>query len=232
MRGASERVDEARDHSNGPCGEPDRQVELRSLHEESWQEACRERWYRSEEAGTDVGEAAVRHWVRQHRPGFLRARWLEHLAGERFWVELDRADFGLLRRVPADARPLLNEVLERLRRGEENLGIVVWARRTQTPEERRAIFELLRLINVNAHRLRCILGSPFRPNVFDPKWRTEDVLGLALGIYEDRAFDRLPMLSDALMDAGCDDEQILGHCQSDGPPVRGSWVVDLVLGKE
>jgi hypothetical protein len=80
--------------------------------------------------------------------------------------------------------------------------------------------------------LRDIFGNPFRPVVFDPKWRTEDALGLSCGIYEDRAFDRLPLLADALMDAGCDDEQVLGHCRSDGPHVRGCWVVDLVLGKE
>jgi hypothetical protein len=80
--------------------------------------------------------------------------------------------------------------------------------------------------------IRCIFGNPFRPVAFDPKWRTEDVLGLSRGIYEDRAFDRLPLLADALMDAGCDDEQVLAHCRNNGPHARGCWVVDLVLGKE
>ena len=80
--------------------------------------------------------------------------------------------------------------------------------------------------------LREIVGNPFRPSVLDPHWRTGDVLGLARGIYEDRAFDRMPLLADALMDAGCDDEQVIGHCRGEGPHVRGCWVVDLVLGKE
>jgi hypothetical protein len=80
--------------------------------------------------------------------------------------------------------------------------------------------------------IRCVFGNPFRPVAFDPRWRTEDVRGLARGIFEDRAFDRLPLLADALMDAGCDDEQLLNHCRSEGPHVRGCWVVDLVLGKE
>jgi hypothetical protein len=80
--------------------------------------------------------------------------------------------------------------------------------------------------------LRDIFGNPFRPVAFDPRWRTEDVLGLARGIYEDRAFDRLPLLADALMDAGCDSDDILSHCRGEGPHVRGCWVVDLVLGKE
>jgi hypothetical protein len=44
---------------------------------------------------------------------------------------------------------------------------------------------------------------------------------LARGIYEDRAFDRLPLLGDALMDAGCDNDDILAHCRSDGPHTRG-----------
>jgi hypothetical protein len=67
---------------------------------------------------------------------------------------------------------------------------------------------------------------------FDSRWRTSDVVGLAQAIYEDRAFDRLPLLADALMDAGCDHDDILAHCRGDGPHVRGCWVVDLALGKE
>jgi hypothetical protein len=80
--------------------------------------------------------------------------------------------------------------------------------------------------------LRDIFGNPFRPVAFDPRWRTSDVMDLARAIYEDRAFDRMPILADALMDAGCADEQVIGHCRGDGPHVRGCWVVDLVLGKE
>jgi hypothetical protein len=77
-----------------------------------------------------------------------------------------------------------------------------------------------------------LFGNPFRPLAFDSRWRTADVLGLARGIYEDRAFERLSLLADALMDAGCDSEDTLSHCRGPGPHVRGCWVVDLVLGKE
>lgn len=80
--------------------------------------------------------------------------------------------------------------------------------------------------------VRELFGNPFRPVTFAPRWRSADAVGVARGIYEDRAFDRLPLLADALMDAGCDDEQILGHCRSDGPHVRGCWALDLVLGQE
>jgi hypothetical protein len=54
---------------------------------------------------------------------------------------------------------------------------------------------------------------------------------IAEGIYEERAFDRLPILADALLDAGCDNEELIAHSRSEGPHVRGCWAVDLILGK-
>jgi hypothetical protein len=65
---------------------------------------------------------------------------------------------------------------------------------------------------------------------FDPRWRTEAVVGLARGIYEEQAFGRLPVLADALEDAWYDAEAVLAHCRSAGPHARGCWVVDLCLG--
>jgi hypothetical protein len=79
--------------------------------------------------------------------------------------------------------------------------------------------------------LRDIFGNPIRSVVCDPAWRSEPVSALAAGIYADRAFDRLPILADALEEAGCDDADILNHCRMPGPHVKGCWVVDLVLGK-
>jgi hypothetical protein len=78
---------------------------------------------------------------------------------------------------------------------------------------------------------RDIFGNPFRPVAADPSWLTSTVLALARGIYADRAFDRLPILADALQDAGCDNEDVLDHCRGPGPHARGCWVVDLLLGK-
>ncbi|QEL20621.1 hypothetical protein [Limnoglobus roseus] len=79
--------------------------------------------------------------------------------------------------------------------------------------------------------LRCVFGNPFRPVTFSPPWLNPTAVAIATVIYEDRAFDRLPILADALQDAGCEDEAILGHCRGDGVHVRGCWVVDGVLGK-
>jgi hypothetical protein len=78
---------------------------------------------------------------------------------------------------------------------------------------------------------RDLVGNPFLPVQFDSSWRTADVLGLARSLYEGGAFDRLPILADALMDAGCADDAILSHCRGPGPHTRGCWVIDLVLGK-
>ncbi len=80
--------------------------------------------------------------------------------------------------------------------------------------------------------VRDIFGNPFRPVAFPPFWRTNTTLMLAKQMYELRDFSLLPILGDALMDAGCEAEEIIGHCHSEGPHVRGCWVVDLVLGKE
>jgi hypothetical protein len=79
--------------------------------------------------------------------------------------------------------------------------------------------------------LRDAFGSPFRRIKPNPAWLTADVLALARGIYDERAFDRMPILADALLDAGCREEQVLGHCRGPGPHIRGCWAVDLVLGK-
>lgn len=86
---------------------------------------------------------------------------------------------------------------------------------------------------VQADLLRDVFGNPFRPVALSPAWLTSTVLALAQGTYEDRAFDRLPILADALMDAGCDNDNVLSHCRDDSQAhVRGCWVVDLLLGKE
>jgi hypothetical protein len=86
-----------------------------------------------------------------------------------------------------------------------------------------------------ARLLRCILGPlPFRPIVIEPVWRAWDggtVVRLARTVYDDQGFDRLPVLADALEEAGCDDEGILGHLRQAGAHTRGCWPVDLVLGR-
>ena len=73
---------------------------------------------------------------------------------------------------------------------------------------------------------------PFRNVTVEPWWLTSDVLALAQGIYDDNAFDRMPILADALQDAGCTDDDVLTHCRAEGwEHVRGCWLVDLLLDR-
>jgi hypothetical protein len=80
--------------------------------------------------------------------------------------------------------------------------------------------------------MREIFGNPFRPVAFSSGWRTDTAVAIARQMYDSRDFGAMPILADALQDAGCDSEQILAHCRGPGPHVRGCWVVELVLGKE
>ena len=111
------------------------------------------------------------------------------------------------------------------------------------PESVWTIFETLRTAVVAdeartaravADVLRWLLGDPAdeRPPVRDPEWLTADVTGLVRVIDRDRAFELLPILADALEEAGCADARILDHCRSGGPHAPGCWVVDLLFGRE
>jgi hypothetical protein len=82
--------------------------------------------------------------------------------------------------------------------------------------------------------IRDVLGNPFRPVTLDPAWLSWNdgtIPKLAQAIYEERAFDRLPILADALEEVGCTDQDMLAHCRSGGEHVRGCWVIDALLGK-
>jgi hypothetical protein len=85
-----------------------------------------------------------------------------------------------------------------------------------------------------ADLLRDNCGNPFRSVAIDPawlSWSNGTVPKLVQVIYDDRRFSDLPILADALEEAGCSNPDILAHCRSEGPHVRGCWVVDLILGK-
>jgi hypothetical protein len=87
---------------------------------------------------------------------------------------------------------------------------------------------------VTCDLLRCVFGNPFRPVALDVGWRRWNdgtIPKLARSIYDDRAFEQLPILADALEDAGCVNSDMINHCRGPGPHVRGCWVVDLILGK-
>jgi hypothetical protein len=79
--------------------------------------------------------------------------------------------------------------------------------------------------------IRDLFGNPFRQTSFEPNWLTPNVIDLAQTIYQDRSFENMPMLADALMDAGCNNDDILEHCRLPNEHIRGCWVLDQILGK-
>jgi hypothetical protein len=95
---------------------------------------------------------------------------------------------------------------------------------------------------VQARLLRDIFGNPFRPSPPLPRavltWNDGTVRRIADGIYEERKLPegtldtgRLAILADALLDAGCDNDDLIQHCRESGPHVRGCWAIDLLLAK-
>jgi hypothetical protein len=94
------------------------------------------------------------------------------------------------------------------------------------------VTELLEEMAAQCGLLRCVIGNPFRPTTADPAWLTSAVTALARQMYDSLDFTAMPILADALQDAGCDSDDVLNHCRSDGVHVRGCWVVDALLGKE
>jgi hypothetical protein len=141
----------------GPCNAPSLEadrpfVKYQSLHECGADEAQKHKWIESEKAGRDLGDEAVRSWVSRHWNGFLRERWVEHLQGKAFWVELDHDDFGLLQREFRNSN-LLQEILRRVICGGENLDILNWAIDEGLPIP--DIFEILEAIDINSRRIEC-----------------------------------------------------------------------------
>ncbi len=110
------------------------------------------------------------------------------------------------------------------------LAALRWAALRAGPDE--AVPPYGTLVQWQISLIRDVVGNPFRPVPAHPAWLTSTAVSLAQTIYADRAFDRLPILADALEDAGCDSADLLAHLRGDGPHVRGCWALDLVLGKE
>jgi hypothetical protein len=95
-----------------------------------------------------------------------------------------------------------------------------------------AEFAEQKALRAQAALVRDIFGNPFRPVAADPRWLTSTVVALARGMYESRDFGAMPILADALQEAGCESEDVLTHCRDPKQlHARGCWVVDMVLGK-
>jgi hypothetical protein len=129
-----------------------RRVVRKSVHTACIEEEDRHKWIESQKAGYDLGEGCIRDWVKRHWTGYLRARWVEHLQGKVFWVELDRGDFGLLQRDFIGQNELLDKILDQLKSGKENLHVIFWAVNSGIPIS--PVHEILEALDVNSRRLQ------------------------------------------------------------------------------
>jgi hypothetical protein len=136
-------------------------VARQSINSDWEAEAARFKWIESEKAGFDLGEMAIRQWVKDHWTGYLRAKWVEHLQGKCFWIELDRGDFGLLQTQFQDQRHLLEPIVEKIKAGQENLNIILWAKSGQFSDETvEAVMQILEALDINSRRLANRFETP------------------------------------------------------------------------
>jgi hypothetical protein len=161
------------------------------------------------------------------------ARWAE---GRGVRPEMARWEFDPLARPGIDVWDADDCVRNALGGCEYWLGLIAAVRAEACGVRRVAHFSRPPADALGWHRrqadaLRDALGDPLRPLNWNRRWATLDAEGVARTIDEHEEFGLLPVLADALEEAGCVDGQVLGHCREPGPHFRGCWVVDLVLGK-
>jgi len=137
-------------------------MQRRSVFIQGEAEALAFKWILSEHHGYDVGENAIYRWVREHWHGFLRQRWMEHLQGQTFWIELDHDDFGLLQH-EFQGSTLIDEVLWRLRNGWENLDVLNWG--IEEGLDMEELIQMLEMLNINERRLECQFAARLAYNL-------------------------------------------------------------------
>lgn len=126
-------------------------IDRRTLFEEATREAHRHKWIESEKAGQDLGDEVIREWHSTYWRSFCRERWIEHLSGAVFWVELDNDDFGLLNRKFHDDEDLIAKIVDKLQNGGENLDVIQWA--VENEQDVDEVIEVLKILDINSRRL-------------------------------------------------------------------------------
>ena len=104
---------------------------------------------------------------------------------------------------------------------------VIMAMGTRYTDETRALRD-----ESDCQLIREIFGNPFRPMALDAAWHAPTVIGIARSIYEQKQFSHMPLLADALEEAGCHLSDVLHHCRSGEQHWRGCWLLDVLLAKD
>ena len=126
-------------------------VKPRSLFHTALRAAQTHKYLESEKAGHDVGPGAIDEWERRHWTIWVRHRWVEHLLGEACWEEFEPACFGRLRTLFATRPALLDEVLDQVRHGAENIDVLFWA-----AAQRRDVDAVVRMLcELRLNEIRC-----------------------------------------------------------------------------
>jgi hypothetical protein len=163
-----------------------------------------------------------------HKALAVVERYVDGLAGERELLAVADAFYPCGQYNPTYDHPATRAAHSPLYR-ETASQAAIYARRCRRQGQRDAEAA------AQAALLRDVFGNPFRTAAIGAgcrAWHGGTIVHLAQAIYEERAFDRLPILADALEDAGCTDAQVLAHCRGSGEHVPGCWVVDLLVGAE
>jgi len=121
------------------------------LFDEATREAERYKWIESEKAGRDLGDSALRDWHKNYWRSWCRERWIEHLHGERFWIELDHNDYGLLNQQFHDNLEIAEKIIDRIKEGGENLDIIQWA--SEHRYDIGTVIDVLNILDINSRRL-------------------------------------------------------------------------------
>lgn len=177
---------------------------------------------------------ACHHEVEWHGPAMIVALDASAAVGAAVIASLDEEE----RVAAGEQENYLDEEVQTFAAGSAYAKTMGFSLTAIPPVERMAAAETARQTEATSQcdLLRCIFGNSFRPPTPLPPdvlaWNNATVFRLAQRIYDERAFDRLPMLADTLEEGGCHEADILCHCRSEKPHVRGCWAVDLILGKE
>lgn len=122
-----------------------------SLYAEAIKEAERHKWIESQKHGRDMGVWAIRQWYRQYWPQYCRSKRLEHLEGRKRWREFGDDDFGQLHYLIIKGDALVNQILDLVFEGRENLNIIQWALGAGLPMDR--VIDILVQLDVNRAHL-------------------------------------------------------------------------------
>ena len=122
-----------------------------SVYEEARKAAREHKWLASEKAGRDLGAAAVQEWTKSYWLQFYRYRFVQHLRGEVFWDEFGARFYGIVTGQLATPRELLDQILDRVRDGAENLQLIQWTLDHGLPTD--TVLEVLEALDINSQKL-------------------------------------------------------------------------------